>query len=118
MVSSAPRGASRLGCLLLLVLFAAAAYFAVNVGEVYYRYYRFRDAMSQQARFAVRISDATVQQRLRATADSLGLPEAAGNVLVRRSPGLIEVWSEYFEQVELPLFVREFHFTPSAEYAF
>ena len=118
MVKRARRGASRLGCLLLLVLLAAAAYFAVNVGEVYYRYYRFRDAMGQQARFAVRASDVSVQQRLRAVADSLGLPEAAGNVSIRRSPGLIEVWSEYFEQVELPLFVREFHFTPSAEHAF
>ena len=118
MVTGARRGASRLGCLLLLVLLVAAAYFAVNVGEVYYRYYRFRDAMGQQARFAVRVSDAAVQQRLRAIADSLGLPEAAGNVSIRRSPGLIEVWSEYFEHVELPLFVREFHFTPSVEHAF
>ena len=62
MVSSAPRGASRLGCLLLLVLLAAAAYFAVNVGEVYYRYYRFRDALGQQARFPVRLSPSAVQQ--------------------------------------------------------
>ena len=118
MVSSAPRGVSRLGCLLLLVLLAAAAYFAVNLGEVYYRYYRFRDAMGQQARFAVRLSDTAVQQRLRATADSLGLPEGAGNVFIRRSSGLIEIWSEYYEHVELPLFVRELHFTPSAEHAF
>lgn len=118
MVSTAPRGASRLGCLLLVVLLAAAAYFAVNIGEVYYRYYRFRDAMSQQARFAPRISDDVVQRRLRATADSLGLPEAAGNVFIRRSPGLIELWSEYYEHIELPLFVRELHFTPSAEHAF
>ena len=118
MVSSGRRGASRLGCLFLLVVVAAAAYFAVNIGEVYYRYYRFRDAMSQQARFAVRTSDAAVQQRLRAVADSLGLPQAAGNVFIRRSPGLIEVWSEYYEHVELPLFVREFHFTPVAEHAF
>ena len=118
MVSAAPRGASRLGCLLLLALLAAAAYFAVNIGQVYVRYYRFRDAMDQQARFAVRLSDAEVQRRLRTTADSLGLPEAAGNVFIRRSSGLIELWSEYYEPIELPLFVRELHFTPSAEHAF
>ena len=115
MVSAARRGASRLGCLLLLALVAAVAYFAANIGEVYYRYYRFRDAMGQQARFAVRNSDANVQNRLRATADSLGLPEAAGNIFIRRSPGLIEIWSEYYEQVELPLFLREFYFNPTAE---
>ena len=118
MVRGPRRGVSRLGCLLGLVLLVAASYFAFNVGEVYYRYYRFRDAMGQQARFAVRVSDAVVQQRLRATADSLGLPEGAGNVFIRRTPGLIEIWSEYYEQVELPLFVRAFHFTPSAEHAF
>ena len=118
MVRPAPRGRSRLGCLFILVVVAAAAYFAVNIGEVYVRYYRYRDVMSQQARFAVQFSDDVIQRRLRAAADSLGLPEAAGNVSIRRSPGLIEIWSEYYEQVELPLFVREFHFTPSAEHAY
>jgi hypothetical protein len=112
------RGVSRLGCLVVLVLLAALGYFAVNVGDVYVRYFRYQDAMRQEARFAARRSDDLIRLRLQSTADSLGLPEAAGNVQIRRTRGHLEIWAEYYEHVELPLFVREIYFNPTAQRTF
>ena len=39
------RGGSSLGCLLSLLIFVAALYYGVHIGEVYLRYYRLLDAM-------------------------------------------------------------------------
>ena len=104
-------GRSTLGCLVLLLLVAAAGYFAVNIGEVYFRHYEFRDDVRQEARFARMRSDAEIRMRLAAKADSLGLPAEAGRVGIYRTAGRITLTSEYTELVELPLFVREFEFS-------
>lgn len=103
----------KVGCLFTLLVAVVVAYFGLNVGEVYVRYYRFRDAMSQEVRFAKQFSDDQIRSHLRAVADSLGLPDEAGAVRVRRSANRITVSSEYFELVELPLFVRSIRFAPS-----
>lgn len=113
MVSSR-HGAGKLGCLFSLLLFVTAGYFALNIGEVYLRYFKFRDAMQQEVRFARSRSDEEIRRRLAALADSLGLPEEAAHVAVRRSANIIRIRSEYVELVELPLFVRSFHMEPSA----
>jgi hypothetical protein len=99
----------------MLLLVAAAAYFAVNIGEAYWRFYEFQDAMQQEVRFAAQISDDRIIKRLAALADSLGLPDAATEVTVDRSEGRISVRSEYTERIEFPLFAREMRFTPHAE---
>ena len=112
---SARRGRSTMGCLFMLLLLTAAGYFAVNIGEPYLRFYRFQDAMRQEVRFAKNRSDDDIKRRLRAFADSLGLPEEAGHVSVRRRARSISVWSEYYERVEMPLFLREIYFNPTAE---
>lgn len=104
-------GRSTLGCLVLLLLVVAAGYFAVNVGEVYLRYYEFRDAARQEVRFARMRSDAEIRARLAAKADSLGLPAEAGRVRVFRRGSTVTLTSEYTELVELPLLVREFDFS-------
>jgi hypothetical protein len=114
----ARRGASRIGCLLGALLLVTVVYFGVNIGEVFVRYYRFRDAMQQEARFAQTRDDETIQRHLQAFADSLDLPEAAGRVIVRRSANRIVISSNYTVTVELPLFVREFHFSPRVERSF
>ena len=59
-------------------------------------------------------TDAEIVQRLSEFADSLGLPEAAQTVHVRRRGRTIQIWAEYYENIELPLVVREHHFTPQA----
>lgn len=111
-------GRSTLGCLFTLLLVVAAGYFAVNAGEVYLRYYRFKDAMQQSANFAGRYTDAQLRQRLRGTADSLGLPASAHEVQVRRRGNRITIWTEYYDHIEMPGFSREVHFSPRAESTF
>lgn len=111
-------GRVRLGCLLVLVVVSATTYFVWNAGEVWMRYYQYQDAMKQEARFAARNSDAVIRTRLIAKADSLGLPEAARRIRIRRTRHTVYIWADYTETVELPLFVREFEFSPHAERAF
>ncbi|HTK47853.1 MAG TPA: hypothetical protein VL328_07740 [Gemmatimonadaceae bacterium] len=114
MVRSRP-GSSSLGCLFSLLLLSAAGYFAVNAGEVYFRFYQYKDAMRQEVRFASHNSDQVILRHLRAQADSLGLPEAAGEVTLQRDGRHIEIESEYYEHIELPMYVREVRFNPHAE---
>jgi len=109
------RGSSSLGCLFALLLLSTAVYFGVNVGEVYFRYFKYKDAMRQEVRFASHNSDQVILRHLRAQADSLGLPEAAGEVTLQRDGRHIEMESEYYEHIELPLYVREVRFNPHAE---
>ena len=114
----ARRGVSSLGCLFTLLVLAAVAYFGVNAGEHYFRFYQYQDAMRQEVRFAAHNSDALILRHLRERADSLGLPEAAGEVTLQRDGRHIEVESEYYEHIELPLMVREVRFNPHAEGVF
>lgn len=109
------RGASSLGCLFTLLVVAAIVYFGVNIGEVYFRFYQYQDAMRQEVRFAAHNGDAIILRHLREQADSLGLPEAAGLVTLQRDGRHIEVESEYYEHIELPLMIREVRFNPHAE---
>jgi hypothetical protein len=109
------QGSSSLGCLFALLLLSAAVYFGVNIGEVYFRFFQYQDAMRQEVRFASHNSDQIILRHLRAQADSLGLPEAAGEVTLQRDGRHIEIESEYYEHIELPLYVREVHFNPHAE---
>jgi hypothetical protein len=111
------RGRSTLGCLVALLVLTAALYFGVNIGEVYWRYYRYQDAMQQEARFAQMRSDQAIERRLVSVAESFGLPDAAGQVQIRRDEAArrIFITAEYSERVELPGFVRTLHFTPRAE---
>ena len=108
----APRGTSRLGCLVGVLLGVTIVYFGFNIGEVYMRFYRLKDAMMQEARFAQTRDDDTIRLRLAAVVDSLGLPDEAGRVIVNRDGSRIIIKTSYSEHVELPLFVREFHFEP------
>lgn len=113
-------GRTSLGCLVSLLLLSAATYFGVNIGEVYWRAYQFRDAMKTQIRFAATVSDDSIENSLGNYADSLGLPEdARDNLDVERTrEGGISISSEYTERVELPLFVRTFHFKPHVQGSF
>jgi hypothetical protein len=108
-------GRSSLGCLFTLLVIAATMYFGVNIGEVYFRFYQYQDAMRQEVRFAAHNSDQMIVRHLREQADSLGLPEGAALVTVQRDGRHIEMESEYYEHVELPLTVREVRFNPHAE---
>lgn len=110
----ARRGSGTLGCLFSIFLVIAIVYFGVNAGRPFWYNYKYQDRMTQEARFAANRSDHTIQTRLRDYADSLGLPETAQKVGVRRRSGTIEIWADYYVNIEFPLFVREQHFQPRA----
>lgn len=109
------RGVSSLGCLFTLLILAAVGYFGLNTGEHYFNFYQMQDAMRQEVRFAAHNDDKVILMHLRARADSLGLPEAAGEVTMQRDGRHIEIESEYYVHLELPLMVREVRFNPHAE---
>lgn len=109
------RGASRLGCLIPLLILAVAAYIAVDFGEAYFRFYQFKDAMGQEARFATTKTDDQIVARLAALADTLQLPPGAELITIQRGPTTISISSDYDEVIKLP-FKKEqvLHFNPSA----
>jgi hypothetical protein len=107
------RGESRIGCLLPILLLALAAYFAVDFGEAYFRFYEFNDAMGQEARFSSDKTDAQITARLSALADTLQLPPGAELITIQRTPATITISSDYDEVIALPLKKeRVIHFHP------
>jgi hypothetical protein len=107
------RGGS-LGCLLSLLLFVAALYYGVHIGEVYLRYYRLLDAMRFQAQIAPNIKDnAVIDRRLVAAADSI-LGQTP-RFRIDRGPRRITIQTEYSDRVELPFFKHTFLLHPRAE---
>ena len=110
------RGTSSLGCLVTLLLFVAALYYGVNIGELFFRYYRLLDEMQTQAQLAPSLDDATIRRRIQAAAQDIGLPAEAQQIKIARraSPREIVIETEYSETVTLPLFTHTFTFHPKA----
>jgi hypothetical protein len=109
------RGASTLGCLVSVALFAAALYYGIHIGGMYWRYYQLLDDMRQQARFAGSVTDDAIQTHLAAQADSL-LGYAPKFRIVRGGrPNHVAIDTQYSETVDLPLLKRTFVFRPHAE---
>ena len=112
------RGASTLGCLLMLLLLAAVSYFGFHIGEKFLRFYQFQDGMRQEARFAGRNSDLVIRTRLQALADSIDLPDEAHRIGISRGEHSISISADYEETIEGPLFVRGIRFRPRARGSF
>lgn len=112
------RARTTVGCLVTVLLIVTAVYFGFNIGEPYLRYYRYVDGMKQEARFSAQFTDEQIQRRLASLADSLGLPEPAGRVNVRRAANRITISSAYYERVEMPLIVRDILFQPQVEWTY
>ena len=118
MVRRSLSGKSSYGCLVFILLLGATLYFGFNIGNVYWRAYQFQDAMTQESRFAARNPNEVIIAHLRAQADSLGLPEGAKTIQIRRKPNQIWIWCDYIETVELPWMVKEIDFNPHVERVF
>lgn len=113
------RGGSRLGCLVQIFLVGALIYFGIYAGQDMLEFYRFRDAMKQQARFASGRSDQQIKDRLKAFADSVGLPDGASSVTVIRENNRIRISSEYDQPLRLPFdYQHSVRLRPSAESGF
>ena len=113
------RGASRLGCLLQIVVVVSIIYFGLLAGEEALSYYRFKDAMKTEARFASIRSDDVIKKRLKAFSDSVKLPPAASDINVVREGNQIRIWSSYDQVIKLPFKkTRTVHLRPSVETTF
>ena len=112
------RGTSRLGCLLQVAIVAAVIYVGQLVADDVMAYYRYRDAMKQETRFAATRNDAEIMRRLRAFTDSVKLPLEARDVKIVRDENGIRIWAEYDAELKLPKYSRVFHLRPSAERSF
>ncbi|HUQ47505.1 MAG TPA: hypothetical protein VM053_04575 [Gemmatimonadaceae bacterium] len=118
-VGAGRRGTSRLGCLVQLVVLGSIMYFGVYLGEDMLSYYRFRDAMKQEARFAGSRSDQQIRDRLKAFSDSVKLPSAAQEIRIVRDESKIHIWTDYDQEVKLPFNQsRVIHLRPSIEESF
>lgn len=110
------RGASSRGCLMSLLIFVAVLYYGVNIGEVYFRYYRLIDEMQTEARLAAGLDDGTIRRRIQAAVEEIGLPDSAGGrqlrVLRTAFPRQMVIESHYSESVTLPFFNHNFSFHP------
>lgn len=98
-------GASKLGCLLSLVLFVGALTYGVQIGKIYWRYYEFVDEIKQAARFASTTTDDVIRRNLHTTIDTLGIPAEAKRIAIRRvgPPYRILIRTEYRERLDLPV---------------
>ena len=111
------RGASSTGCLVSLLIFVAVLYYGVNIGEVFFRYYRLLDEMQSQTRVAAALDDGTIRRRIQAAVQEIGLPDSAGDRIVisrTAAPRQISITTTYSETVHLPLFTHTFNFSPRA----
>jgi len=111
------RGASSSGCLLSLLILVAVLYYGVNIGEVYFRYYRLLDEMQTETRIASGLDDGTIRRRIQAAIEEIGLPQEAGsNLVIRRTaaPREIVIETRYGESVSLPFFNHTFLLHPRA----
>ena len=109
------RGETRLGCLLGLLILVIGIYFGIDFGEAYFKYYQFKDAMGQEARFATDKTDDQITTRLAALADTLQLPSGAEAVQIQRSQSVITISSDYDEVIKLPFNKEQvLHFHPMA----
>jgi len=110
------RGASSTGCLVSLLFLVGALYYGVNIGELFFRYYRLLDEMQTQAALAPSLDDGTIRRRIQAAAQDIGLPPEAQQIRIARraSPREIVIETEYNESVSLPLFNHTFNFHPKA----
>ena len=109
------RGATKVGCLMTMLVMAAIGYFGANAGDKYLRFRKYQDAMEQEVRFRAQQPIPQIRARLRALADSLGLPEDAGIVNVKKTGRQILIEAHYDETFDLPGFKREVHFEPRAQ---
>lgn len=106
-------GASTLGCLIPLLLVAVVAYFGFPAGEAYFRFYQYKDAMGNEARFASTQTDQHITTRLVALADSMHMPPGAELISIERTTTTITISADYEEVIRLP-FNKEkvIHFHP------
>lgn len=110
-------GASTLGCLFTLLLFAGSLYYGLPIGHSYWRYTKLRDEMRTTVRFARTIADDQMVRQLLLMVDQLQLPREARRIRVTRNPGSrrIAIEISWQETLVLPFTTRDIRYTPRVE---
>lgn len=111
------RGASTLGCLVAVLLFMAALYYGVDIGRIYWSYYRLIDEMETSARFAQTQPDDAIIKHLVGIVQDLSLPAEAQHFVIRRTehPPIVRIRTHYSVDVDLPFKRKRIELTPSVE---
>lgn len=109
------RGSASMGCLTWLLGFVILLYVGVHVGGPYYRYYRFRDEVNQQARFGAFRADSLIRNDIIAAADSFDLPDAASRLRIVRGDRNIRISGSYVDQWTLLSYTRPVLFSVVAD---
>ena len=95
-------GKVKVTSLILFVVVAAAVYYGVAFGGVYWRRYAVSNAVGEQMAYAGQLADETIRAQLVAKIGGMRLPPAAGRVrMVRIPPRTIQVSISYTETVNL-----------------
>jgi hypothetical protein len=83
---------------------------AARVGTAFWRYYDFRDAVEQAARFSEKETVATLHQRIMQLADERGIAIYPADVVVQHDTKQVTVAALYGEDIELiPRLYRREH---------
>ncbi|HEU5218069.1 MAG TPA: hypothetical protein VFU23_05385 [Gemmatimonadales bacterium] len=111
------RGASTLGCLVAVLLFMAVLYYGVDIGRVYWSYYRLVDEMETSARFAQTQPDDQIQKHLIGIAQDLSLPAEAQRFTIKRTehPPIVTIRTKYSVDIDLPFKRKRLTLTPMVE---
>ena len=118
MVSQRTRGAGKLGCLFSLLLAVVVAYYGLDLGRVYWKYYKLKDEMETSARFAHGQSDEAIVQHLAGVVRDLELPAEAQKFVVRRTQGqppFVSIQTQYHVTIELPFHNRVLTLRPHVD---
>jgi hypothetical protein len=117
------RGMSRLGVLLSILFFLAAAYLSNQIIPFYYYYYELQGLMESQARNAGVISDAEIRKVLLKKIKELEIPvdNPEDALKINRYGGKINISLDYSEVLYFDLGedrvydLHVFHFKPQVE---
>jgi hypothetical protein len=110
------RGKVSSGCLFTLLIVAVVIYYGAGGGSAYIRYWRMKDAMTQQARLGPSLDDPVIRRRLQSKAEELDLPNQATNIRIRRlaRPREIVITTVWKETIDLPFYDWVVTFRPEA----
>ncbi|MEO8216069.1 MAG: hypothetical protein ABI718_03195 [Acidobacteriota bacterium] len=109
------QGEGQLGCILGLIILAAAVYVAFKLVPVKMDAADMRRTITDQARSAGMMTDERIRKTIMVRAMDLDVPLDEKNLIIRRSNNEISIEASYTVPVKFPGYVFYWKFNPSAE---
>ena len=99
-----------------LIIAALVVHATWRAGNVYLRYYQFKDNVQQAAQFSDRRSEAELRERVMSLAEEHEIPLAPAALRVRRVENHTYIDAAYTERIELlPRYFYPWDFTVSVD---